>query len=146
MKNFTTLIDNTDKTINNGLHKISYYIMQDLINFTKFILVDNNIIKLAIALLTATQVTNISSIIVDNLISPIVYKIISYFTNETSQEMSKATYTYMGIEFQLGLFIVNMIKFIIVLILIYNIYSLSLPVNSERVLRNMIEFKDSIKK
>lgn len=84
-------------------------------------LFDKNLIQMGIGIMVATQVSKLTSIITDNIISPIINKL----TGEDVAKFEDYTYTLFGINFKLGIVITNLVNCLLVLLIIYNIYQLS---------------------
>lgn len=147
MNNFDKILNSTNTTLNTSLSRVSYLLINNITGFIQFLLVDNNIIKVCIALITATQINSLTGIIVDNIITPIVYRIISLVTQtkEDNKALQDKTFTYLGIKFKIGALLIGLIKFAIILIIIYQISTLSLRENTSKIIDNLKNLKKELK-
>jgi large-conductance mechanosensitive channel len=118
-------IEDSNKNINNYTLKSLKFIKTEFINIIKFLLIDNHIITVAVGFIIATQTNNIATLLIDNIIAPIIYKIITFYTKQPINKLENYEYEYLGIKFEVGKLIINLLKFIIVLIIIYYICQLT---------------------
>ena len=118
-------IDNSNETINKYSLRVLDSIKKEVINIIKFLLIDNHIITIAIGFIIATQTNNIATLLIDNIIAPIIYKIITFYTKEPIDKLENYEYEYLGIKFEVGKIIINILKFLIILIIIYYICQLT---------------------
>jgi len=125
MDNIYNYVEKSNRTINKYSLKGLNFIKNEMINIIKFLLIDNHIINIAIGFIIATQTNNIASLIIDNLIAPIIYKIIMFYTDKPIDKLKYYEYEYLGIKFEVGNLIINLSKFIIILIIIYYICQLT---------------------
>jgi hypothetical protein len=118
-------IEDSNKNINNYTLKSLKFIKTEFINIIKFLLIDNHIITVAVGFIIATQTNNIATLLIDNIIAPIIYKIITFYTKQPINKLENYEYEYLGIKFEVGKLIINLLKFIIILIIIYYICQLT---------------------
>ena len=118
-------IDNSNETINKYSLRVLDSVKKEVINIIKFLLIDNHIITIAIGFIIATQTNNIATLLIDNIIAPIIYKIITFYTKEPIDKLENYEYEYLGIKFEVGKIIINILKFLIILIIIYYICQLT---------------------
>lgn len=144
MNKFDKIVDRSSESINKGISKASYILLGTTIDFIKFMLLDNNIIIVALGFITASQVGSFANIIVDNVLSPIIYRIISLFYTIDIKTLDKITYKYLGIDFKIGLLISGLIKLMIIFIFAYALYNIADRTNLEKYLSKMNLIKDSL--
>lgn len=108
MENFS----DSYKYISNGM-KNSY---DGFINF----LVSKNIIGIGLAFIISTNINNLASNFIDNIISPIIQKIRA----NSDKKLKDVKFDIFGIKFEIGDFIMTLLKFIITMIFVYIIYKL----------------------
>ena len=121
MTNIYDYIDKSNAVINMYSLKVLHLIKDEIISIIRFLLIDNHIITIAVGFIIATQTNNIATLFIDNIIAPIIYKIITYYTKKPIDKLKNYEYEYLGIKFELGNIIINILKFIIILIIIYYI-------------------------
>ena len=118
-------IEDSNKNINKYALKSLKFVKTEFINIIKFLLIDNHIITVTISFIIATQTNNIATLLIDNIIAPIIYKIITFYTKQPINKLENYEYEYLGIKFEVGKLIINLLKFIIILIIIYYICQLT---------------------
>jgi large-conductance mechanosensitive channel len=96
------------------LHNIN----NEIIGFINFLL-EKNVFQMGLAYIIATQVNQIFSKFVTNIIYPVVNKITE---NKIKQESQT---TILGIEFKIGDFLLSLINFFMVLFFLYYMYKIS---------------------
>lgn len=131
--NINIINHNTNKYGINTLNSIKH----ELINILKFLLIDKGIITVALSFILATQANSIANMFIDNLVSPIIFKIIELYTNKPVDELEKYTYEYLGIKFKVGNLIVAISKFIIIVIIIYFILQLVDPTKLDILIKKI---------
>ena len=90
-------------------------VSSEITDFTNFF-ASTHVIPIAVAFIIAAQITQLSSNFVDDILSPIISVII----NEKDEESLKNTYIdIFGARIMIGSFIASLLKFIIMLIIIY---------------------------
>lgn len=77
-----------------------------------------NLVQLAVGFLLATQINQLVSTFVDDIISPILFKI---FNVSGAKQFNKMTIKIFGVELLVGNFILNFIKFTILIYIVYKI-------------------------
>jgi len=135
------ILENNINFINNETNKYGLKtvnrVKSEIINILKYLFIDKGIITVALSFIIATQTNNIATMIIDNLISPIIYKIIELYTNEPVDKLENYTYEYLGIKFKLGNLIISISKFLIIIIIIYYISQLADPHNLNNLIKNI---------
>jgi len=94
-------------------------IQSDINDFGSF-LMSNNIPQIAIAFMISTQISRVSNDFIDNIISPIINKIIG----QEATTLQEKYIEIFGIKFQVGNFFASILKFILFLIILYYILKL----------------------
>jgi len=145
MNNFDKIIDRSSHTINRGITKISYVTFDSMLKFIHFILIDNNIIKITLGLITASQVGILTNTLVDQVLTPIIFRIISLFYNIDAKKLSEMKYTYLGIEFKTGLLTATIIKFVLIFLFAYLLSSLSDHTTLKKFISEMNLVKNTLK-
>lgn len=97
---------------------------QDFIQF----LLEKNILQTIIGLLIATQVGLMSSVIINNILSPIINFIVADITKK--KNFSEHTYTLLGINFKYGLIVLTSLKVFITFIFVFIIWKFSSSLNA----------------
>jgi large-conductance mechanosensitive channel len=88
--------------------------MKEFIDF----LIDNRIIQSGTSFIIALQVNKLGSDFVDNIISPIINRII----DGPNQKLKEQKLEIAGIKFELGNFFSSLLKFIIFMFVFHQIY------------------------
>ena len=114
-----------------------YYVLDTIStqsqDFYKFIL-DRNIITICIGLLISVQFGKIVNTISDEILAPIINKLA--LTNTPKLEDYKTK--ILGVEFRIGLLLLNVISFILIILTVYLIYEFT-RTNHTVFIHNMIE-------
>ena len=130
MNKISNFVENTNATLNNYGEKVYKSISNETIRIAKFIVVDNKILTIAIGFIIATQTNAIATLLIESYLSPILYKIFTYFTKQPITKLEDYKKTFLGIEFKMGKLIINVLKFILILIILYYICQL---IDTEKV-------------
>lgn len=93
------------------------YTTNDFISF----LLSNRVLQIGMAFAISTQVNKLVSDFIDNIISPIIKRFVDK-ERETTLKQKKVT--IFGIEFEIGNFIMSILKFFIIMIVFYAIFKL----------------------
>jgi large-conductance mechanosensitive channel len=135
-----TIKENTVNIANkiNTQFMIALYYVLDTVStqsqeFYKFLL-NRNIITICIGLLISVQFGKIVNTIADEILAPIINKLA--LTNTPKLEDYKAK--ILGIEFRIGLLLLNVISFILIILLVYIIYEFTQS-NHTEFIHNMVE-------
>lgn len=89
-------------------------------NFTEFI-VSYNIIQLGMAFIISTQINRLASDFIDNIISPIIER----FVSNDDVDLRRKKLNIFGIEFEIGNFVTSILKFVLLLIILYYIFKIT---------------------
>ena len=95
-------------------------IKSELVNFIDFFK-EKNIIQLGFAFIVSTNISSVTNSFVDNIIMPVLQKILS-LTYITEDELKTKTVDIFGIKFGIGQFLSSVIKFILLMYVLYIIY------------------------
>jgi len=79
-----------------------------------------NIIPLAFSLIISLNLNQLSNTFISAIIAPIINKLV----NNDKENLKDQTVTIGGITFQYGLFLLNLIQFIFILLTLYFIYEI----------------------
>jgi large-conductance mechanosensitive channel len=79
-----------------------------------------NIIPLAFSLIISLNLNQLSNTFIQTMISPIINKLF----NNDNIKLKDQEITILGIKFEFGLFLINLIQFIFTLIILYILYLL----------------------
>jgi large-conductance mechanosensitive channel len=135
------ILENNINIINSETNKYGMNtlnsIKNELVNILKFLFIDEGIITIALSFIIATQTDNIANMLIDNFVSPVIFKLIELYTNKPVDELEKYTYEYLGIKFRVGNFIIALSKFIIIIIIIYYISQLANPNKLNNLIKNI---------
>jgi large-conductance mechanosensitive channel len=88
-------------------------------DFTNFLL-EKKVIDLGLAFIISTNINRIASDFVENIISPIINRFVSTDKNK----LKDATINIFGIKFEIGNFFNSLLKFVIMMFVIYYIYKI----------------------
>jgi len=88
-------------------------------NFIKF-MSKQDIVNVAIGLILASQLTNLSTLLTDQLFTPIINKI-----SGKDKKLADYKITLFSIEFKIGLIIMNIINLLLLVLFVYIIYTIS---------------------
>lgn len=125
-------IDNISENLQNNFNKVVNTIFNILIyqsaDLLKF-LFEKNIVQMAIGLLIASEVGSITKVLTETIISPIINKVLI----NRKGKLEDFKYYILGIEFKIGLLIIQIIKASLVLIIVYFIWKLSQIQNFESI-------------
>jgi large-conductance mechanosensitive channel len=124
MKKISNYLDNTNDVINEYGNKVFTSISNETIRIVKFILIDNKIMTTAIGFIIATQTNAIATLIIENYLSPVLYKVLTYFTKQPIAKLEDYKKTILGIEFKLGKLVISLLRFVLILIMLYYIFQL----------------------
>jgi large-conductance mechanosensitive channel len=117
-------IQDTSIIVENKFNKLVNTIFNILINqsadLLKF-LFERNIVQMAIGLLIASEVSSATKVFTDTVISPIINRLLI----NRKGKLEEYKYYILGIEFKFGLLLMQIIKGILVLIIVYFIWKLS---------------------
>lgn len=96
-------------------------IISNILDITDFLdfLNDNNILSVAIATILSNKIHDISESFVNNLILPIINRDANNDNNPDIKNVEDYTIKIYGIKFELGKFIIAMIKFLIITYIAY---------------------------
>ena len=89
-------------------------------NFFDF-LKKKDIINIGIAFVLATNINNLATSLMDNILTPLINRINGPSETQTI-EFEKKTLNILGINFKIGLFITNLLQFIGIFYFIYIVY------------------------
>jgi len=89
-------------------------------DFLQFIF-KQNVIQIGIGLIIATQLSILTRLMSDEFFGPIIQK----FINNKDEKLEDYKVSVFGIEFKVGLFILNFINFIFIIVFIYFLYKLT---------------------
>lgn len=113
--------------INNMNEQLSYYtnLLIEIVrtqsdDFLQFIF-KQNVIQIGIGLIIATQLSILTRLMSDEFFGPIIQK----FINNKDEKLEDYKVTVFGVEFKVGLFILNFINFVFIIIFIYFLYKLT---------------------
>jgi large-conductance mechanosensitive channel len=137
MNKISNYVDKGNKIINNYGEKGINIIKNEVERFIEFIILDKKIITVAIGFIIATQTNNIATLLIDNYLSPVIYKIITYFTKKPIKQLEDYKKTYLGIEFKIGMLIINLSRFIIILVILYYLCQLINPDNVNKIVKSI---------
>ena len=122
-----TLLNETEIMASNVNNIILHYteLLMEIVrtqsdDFLQFIF-KQNVIQIGIGLLIATQLSILTKLMSDEFFGPIIQK----FINNKDKKLEDYKVSVFGIEFKVGLFILNFINFIFVIIFIYFLYKLT---------------------
>jgi large-conductance mechanosensitive channel len=123
MNNLRNEIVEKTNIINDKVNSVFNYIVNEFsYNFSNFVkfMSKQDIINVAIGLIIASQLTNLSILLTDQFFTPIINKI-------TGQDKKLSDYkvTIFTIEFKVGLIIMNIINILLLILFLYIIYTLS---------------------
>ena len=83
-------------------------------DFSTF-LSQNKILELGIAFIVSTQINQLASKFIDNIVSPVIHKII----NQEENSLKDVKMEIFGIKFEIGDFIVSFLKFLTLMIILF---------------------------
>jgi len=92
-------------------------INEEIVSFINFLL-EKNVFQTGLAFVLATQVNQIFLKFANNIITPIVDKVVE-------EDVRKRTTNVFGVEFKTGEFSLGIINFILVLLFLYYMYKIS---------------------
>jgi len=124
MKKISNYLDNTNAVINEYSNKVFTSISKETIRIVKFVLIDNKIMTTAIGFIIATQTNAIATLVIENYLSPVLYKVLTYFTKQPITKLEDYKKTILGIEFKLGKLVISLLRFVLILIMLYYIFQL----------------------
>ena len=123
----TNALNVTQSTVNKIDNQFTNFII-NILNFFKsqvdgimLFIFNKNIIQTCIGLIIASQVSKLTTMLIDIIITPIIQRLTG---NETSK-LEEVKINILGVNLQIGLFLSKLINFIIILIIVYYIWKLS---------------------
>ena len=123
----TDALNITQSTVNKIDDQFTQFII-NIINFFKSqvdgimsFIFNKNIIQTCIGLIIASQVSKLTTMLIDIIITPIIQRI----TGDQAAKLEEVKITILGVNLQIGLFLSKLINFIIILIIVYYIWKLS---------------------
>ena len=139
----TNALNITQSTVNKIDDQFTHFII-NIINFFKSqvdgimsFIFNKNIIQTCIGLIIASQVSKLTTMLIDIIITPIIQRI----TGNQATKLEEVKITILGVNLQIGLFLSKLINFIIILIIIYYIWKLSTLPNFDSIKTSL----DSVK-
>jgi large-conductance mechanosensitive channel len=117
------------------------FLKLNLAGFIKF-LFDKNIIQTSIGIIIASQIGKLTNLFVDTILNPIINKL----TSGAFKKNEDWVVTFFDIELKIGLIISNLINFILVIFIIYNIWKLSNYTDFSFITNFLEETKGNISK
>jgi large-conductance mechanosensitive channel len=91
-------------------------------NFYKF-LKNKNIIPLGLAFIISININKLANDFITNIISPIVNRI---FGQTDKVQLKDRVLTILGIRFELGNFLISALQFIVILYIVYFVFTLTI--------------------
>ena len=141
----TNALNVTQSTVN----KIDYQFTNLIINILNFFksqvdgrmnfIFNKNIIQTCIGLIIASQVSKLTTMLIDIIITPIIQRLTG---NETAK-LEELEINMLGIKLKIGLFLSKIINFIIILIIVYYIFKLSTLPNFNNIKSGLDSAKPS---
>ena len=114
------IVNTTEDGFNNGMITIIDFLKNNLSGFITFLL-DKNIVQTGIGIIIATQISKLTNIFVDTIINPIVNKI----TLGTVDDINQWEINLFDINIKIGIIISSIINFLLIALIIYNVWKLS---------------------
>lgn len=108
MEFFSGSISSVTDTINNTV--------SDFYTF----LIDKNIIQLGTAFIISAQINQLASKFIENIISPVIKRVVG----GEEESLKGTTFTILGIKFEIGDFIAQLLKFLIMMIILYYMFKI----------------------
>ena len=95
--------------------------INDVFNISDFMkfLNDNNILSVAIATILSNKINDISEAFINNLVLPIINRDIDNDNRPDIKKLEEYTLRMSGIKFELGKFMIALIKFLIITYIVY---------------------------
>jgi large-conductance mechanosensitive channel len=106
--------------------------------FIKF-LIKQNILQIGIGLLLAVQLTNITKVITEQLISPIAAKI----SIIPQKKLEDYKISILGSEIKIGIIIQNLINFALIIVIVWLIYEFIVSANFDVVSKLASQIKSN---
>ena len=113
-------VNKIDMTFTNIIILILNFFKSQVDGIMSFIF-NKNIIQTCIGLIIASQVSKITTMLIDIIITPIIQRL----TGDETTKLEEVKVNILGVNLQIGLFLSKIINFIIILIIVYYIFKLS---------------------
>lgn len=102
-----------------SISAVSETVAYNVVDFYNF-LNDNKIIQLGTAFIISSQINQLASKFIDNIVSPIIKRVLD---GET-ESLKETKVEIFGIKFEIGDFIMTMMKFMINMIILYYLFKI----------------------
>jgi large-conductance mechanosensitive channel len=90
-------------------------------------LVGKNVLELGLAFIVSSNINRVASDFIDNIVSPVINKI----SSSEEEKLKDAKISIFGIKFEIGNFLMSLLKFIITMIVIYYVFKLTGKLNKK---------------
>lgn len=139
LKNTETVVNKLDSNLNIVVSHFISVIQSQVVDLFKF-LIDKNVIQISIGLLLATQIKKINDILQTVIISPIVNRV----TFGNLEKLEDWKIDLLGIEIKIGLLMSGLIDFMLVILIVYYIWKLTLITDHKIIFDFFESFKPKI--
>ena len=116
----TDTVSTSVNTVGSTVTVVGSTVTQQAKEFYEF-LVKNNIIQIGTAFIIGTQINNLATAFVDNIVSPVVVAISS---KDSTKNLSQTYVEILGVRFQIGQFIMTLLKFMIMMLVLYYMFKI----------------------
>ena len=135
MKILKNKVDLINSKSNTYVMKVINSTKNELINILKYLFIEKGIITVAVSFIIATQTNSLATMLIDNILAPIIIRVIEIFEKRPISELQNYEFKYLGVKIKIGVIIINLLKFVFIIIIIYYISLLSKPENLEKLLK-----------
>jgi large-conductance mechanosensitive channel len=122
-ENLSDSIDNTILLVNTGVASSIVFTKNLLSNviyeFYDF-LSSRNILELGLAFIISTNINRLSNDFIDNIVSPVIKRL----TGSEEDKLKDVKLDIFGINFEIGNFIMSVLKFIIMMMILYYLFKI----------------------
>ena len=115
-----SVVTNIDSAVSSSITFIVTFFLTQSKKFLKF-LIDKNVVSAGIAIIVGTQIGKITGAFVEYLLSPFINLILA---GETASLDDYEIILY-GIHFKVGLFIKNLIQFMLNMVMVYYVFQIA---------------------
>jgi large-conductance mechanosensitive channel len=113
-------IKHFDETLTNSITIVVTFFVTQTKKFLKF-LIDKNVVSAGLAIIVGTQIGKLTGAFVEYLLAPFINMILA---GETKSLDDYVIVIY-GVNFKIGLFITNLIQFLINMLMVYYVFQIA---------------------
>ena len=136
---FNESMTKTFQVINQIVQYILNIIISNIGDFYTFIF-EKNIISTGIGIIIATNISSLTNMFTEVIISPIIKGL----SGGNTKNLESLSFTIFGIEFKIGLLLKNLIDFLCIIIVVFYIWKLSQITDINKIIDPLKKIKTNV--